>query len=106
MTNAEVEEGRAKRRETKEAEYAIYQVNQHLVDACDYGGNGTEEYAAERARQAIAAGANVNYVFCDRPNINRATRYGYTKLAKVLVEHGAKVNVCDAYGDTPLHAVI
>ena len=66
----------------------------------------------EIARYLIDAGADINYVYCGDPTfepnvghgapLHSAVRRGNLHVTRLLLEHGARLDVVDSVGQTPL----
>lgn len=76
------------------------------------------ERTAELVQMLLLAGANVSGLdrpFSElsarqralyKPPLQLAARYGYEDALRLLLEHGAAVDVEDGFGDTPLHLAL
>ncbi len=103
------------------------------VDAVDNRGRTALYKAAARGRSEVVktlidAGADVNARMSEEGKeefdgnvrsgkfsgsaefgtypLHEVSTWGNTEIARILLEHGAKVNSQDAYGDTPLHKAV
>ncbi|MEZ0259419.1 MAG: ankyrin repeat domain-containing protein [Alphaproteobacteria bacterium] len=69
---------------------------QSAILVCSYKGH------PEIAEMLLAKGANPNTPQDDLYPLALACQYGYTSIAKGLIDHGALLDVQDSYGNTPL----